>query len=334
VPGRYKVTLDVENSAGFVARATQTVLVHCSSEDVSPWAAVDIGSPAVRGGARREDDQLTLEVCAAGRFLSGRTDSVRFVFQELAGDGEVVATPSQWSGGTAGFQIGVMIRESLEPGARNAALTLRQSRVGAAVTLRLSSRDASEDLTGSQGIDNDEDFRDFQERNAVLRLERRGPTTVLASFRLLTSDEIPWRALGVIEFPEPLPETLLWGVVAIGAEPSGGGSFESLRARVFMPYVAEITTAPSFRRADANADGRLDLSDGVSTLEYLFLGESPPTCADAADANDDSSVDITDPIFTLGFLFVGSPAPSAPYPECGVDPTADDVDCAGVSGCE
>ncbi|MBN1441249.1 MAG: hypothetical protein JXA90_01005, partial [Planctomycetes bacterium] len=35
---------------------------------------------------------------------------------------------------------------------------------------------------------------------------------------------------------------------------------------------------PAFLRGDSNRDGSVDLSDGVSTLGYLFLGWSLPLC--------------------------------------------------------
>ena len=89
--------------------------------------------------------------------------------------------------------------------------------------------------------------------------------------------------------------------------------------------VTTATTEPaSFRRGDSNCDGRTEISDAVWTLNYLFGGQSPPCCGDAADVNDDGNVNITDPIGLLDHLFQGGTAPPAPGPEsCGVDPTSD-----------
>jgi hypothetical protein len=89
----------------------------------------------------------------------------------------------------------------------------------------------------------------------------------------------------------------------------------------------------AFRRGDANQDGRLDLSDAVSTLRLLFLGGETTTCREAADANDDGALDISDPLFTLSFLFTGGPAPPAPGPACGLDPTPDGLGCTANAGC-
>ena len=85
--------------------------------------------------------------------------------------------------------------------------------------------------------------------------------------------------------------------------------------------------ASPFVRADANQDGRTDISDAVLVLMHLFVDGSPIDCLDAADANDSGSVDISDPVYILTHLFLGGPAPRAPYPGCDEDPTDDDVGC-------
>ncbi len=82
-----------------------------------------------------------------------------------------------------------------------------------------------------------------------------------------------------------------------------------------------------FVRGDPNADGSPDISDGIYTLSYCFLGGPAPPCLKSADANDTSEIDISDAIWLLNFLFRGGPAPPAPYPDCGIDPTPDDLSC-------
>ncbi len=82
-----------------------------------------------------------------------------------------------------------------------------------------------------------------------------------------------------------------------------------------------VDGAPCFLRADANDDARLDLSDGVFTLDYLYAAGPPPACFDAADANDDDAVDISDAVFTFAYLFLGGPEPPPPFPSCGPDST-------------
>ncbi|MBI4601799.1 MAG: hypothetical protein HY721_07545 [Planctomycetes bacterium] len=61
---------------------------------------------------------------------------------------------------------------------------------------------------------------------------------------------------------------------------------------------------------DANFDGRFDVSDPISVLGYLFLGESEPRCLPAADYDGDGQLIISDPIRMLGVLFLGQPPPA------------------------
>ncbi len=119
------------------------------------------------------------------------------------------------------------------------------------------------------------------------------------------------------------------------------GGYSGDQAEVAARYVEFLGQAkqPSgvhFLRGDSNGDGSFNIADAVSTLALLFtLGAPVVTCLDAADANDDGQVDIGDPIFTLSALFIsGAPLPYAPGPTgCGLDTTADAIDCAFFLGC-
>ncbi len=87
-----------------------------------------------------------------------------------------------------------------------------------------------------------------------------------------------------------------------------------------------IGDPPQFIRGDGNIDGSLDIADAIFALNYLFSGLAI-LCEDALDSNDDGSIDIGDPIAVLGVLFSGAAPPPSPYPDCGIDPTADPLGC-------
>ncbi len=91
----------------------------------------------------------------------------------------------------------------------------------------------------------------------------------------------------------------------------------------------EPAPAIQFRRGDFNSDGQVNITDPISTLNFLFGGGRSPPCMKAVDANGDGSVNIADATFSLNFLFSGGPAPPAPFPDCGPEPE----DNAGVE-CE
>lgn len=107
---------------------------------------------------------------------------------------------------------------------------------------------------------------------------------------------------------------------------------------VFPTVVGGILTVDAaacrFKRGDSNGDGRLDISDVVTILIYLFEGgRGPLRCEDAGDANDDGALDIGDAVRILGRLFAHGTAFDPPYPACGTDQTLDALRC-GVSACE
>ena len=62
------------------------------------------------------------------------------------------------------------------------------------------------------------------------------------------------------------------------------------------------------------------------SLNFLFRGTVVLLCPDAADANDDGRVDISDPIWVITYLFLGDDPPPPPFPEPDQDPTDDSLE--------
>jgi len=88
--------------------------------------------------------------------------------------------------------------------------------------------------------------------------------------------------------------------------------------------IVPAALAARFRRGDSDGSGAIDLTDPISTLEYLFLAGPAPGCTDAADSDDSGVLDLSDPIVSLEYLFLAGPPPPAPGPiACGGDPTDD-----------
>jgi hypothetical protein len=85
--------------------------------------------------------------------------------------------------------------------------------------------------------------------------------------------------------------------------------------------------ADTFIRGDSNLDRTIDITDAVSLLGCLYLGQACASCEDASDANDDGSLDLSDAVYTLAFAFLGGAAPRPPHPAPGPDPTADFLTC-------
>ena len=91
--------------------------------------------------------------------------------------------------------------------------------------------------------------------------------------------------------------------------------------------------AGGFRRAELNGDGRLDISDGITLLSFLFLEGSTMACMDAGDTNDDGTLDLSDPVTIFSYLFTGGKSIPVPFANCGQDPTEDGLDCELFNGC-
>ena len=97
-------------------------------------------------------------------------------------------------------------------------------------------------------------------------------------------------------------------------------------------YIEPSAAGPRFVRADANADGTVNLADGIFILNFLFGGDATPPCMEAANANGDGTVNLADGIFVLNFLFGGDAGPPPPpHPDCAAAPTP--LGCDSFPGC-
>ncbi len=91
------------------------------------------------------------------------------------------------------------------------------------------------------------------------------------------------------------------------------------------PGTGPFATGQRFLRGDVDENGIVNMTDSIRLLDHLFRGRQLRHCEDALDVNDDSRVDVTDPVFGLNFLFLGGPEPPAPGTKVpGFDETPDD----------
>jgi hypothetical protein len=103
---------------------------------------------------------------------------------------------------------------------------------------------------------------------------------------------------------------------------AAGGS----NGEAFLLRLSAERCEPTFRRGDADQNGRLEITDGVAILGHLFLGDFEAICLDALDVDDSGRVSITDAILLFGYLFLGAPTKiREPFDTCGVDPSPDDL---------
>jgi hypothetical protein len=109
-------------------------------------------------------------------------------------------------------------------------------------------------------------------------------------------------------------------------------AFSIASTLALVPCLAFPLAAADFYRGDSNADGHVDISDAVKTVQHIFLGR-PVTCEDAVDTDDNGSLDPTDSVYLLIYFFRRGPQPPKPFPNCGVDSTTDALTCQSFEPC-
>ncbi len=128
------------------------------------------------------------------------------------------------------------------------------------------------------------------EESAQIRLANTvGPTRISCTYTIGTASQFPVLTSGQIKFLD-----------------------------IFNPE-------PTFVRSDVDLNGSRDISDAISLLDYLFLGNFQLKCPDAADYDDSGLVDLSDAIAILAFQFLGDRTPAIPFPTEGADPTEDNL---------
>lgn len=86
------------------------------------WKTADLGITKEAGQLCYNND--VFEIRASGQGIDGKSDSFFFTYQELSGDGEIVAKVMNLENTAPNAKAGVMIRESLEAGAMMATTTI------------------------------------------------------------------------------------------------------------------------------------------------------------------------------------------------------------------
>lgn len=87
---------------------------------------------------------------------------------------------------------------------------------------------------------------------------------------------------------------------------------------------------PEFVRGDADGDSVVDMGDVLRLLGQLKIPGTPPLdCPAAGDADNSGAVNgLVDALSLLNTLFLaGGNAIAQPYPDCGLDPENDFLDC-------
>jgi len=141
------------------------------------WSTSDIGSPQLSGSASFANNTFT--VTGTGADIWNNSDQFRFVYQQLTGDGAIVARVTAVQQAHVWTKAGVMIRETLNGGSKH-ALTLVSASNGLAFLRRTNTSNASVS-TKTPGA-----------APYWVKVERRGSTFTGS----VSTDGVTWQVLG------------------------------------------------------------------------------------------------------------------------------------------
>jgi hypothetical protein len=113
------------------------------------WGSADIGAVALAGSAAATEGGY--RVSASGADIWNNADAFHFVRQYAAGDWDVDATVTSVEFVHAWTKAGVMIRESLEPGSKHAAMYVSPGK-GLSFQYRTATNGASGAAAGIAGV--------------------------------------------------------------------------------------------------------------------------------------------------------------------------------------
>jgi IPT/TIG domain len=82
------------------------------------WIDQDVGTVGLTGSATYSNGIFTVK--GAGTDIYGTADGMNFAYQQLSGDGTIIARVASFQGGSSYPKAGVMIRETLTAGSTNA----------------------------------------------------------------------------------------------------------------------------------------------------------------------------------------------------------------------
>jgi hypothetical protein len=294
--------------------------------DLGPWESVDIGAT---GGAVTPLSDHDLFIDATGRGITGRADEFRFVHQSASGDFELSMMVECRNGVGNDAQVGLMVRDTLDPHSAMVFFAVGPGNpLGGSVGVlkSVSRRETDPNRTTANITLRSVGVTAFPVYLRVRRAE--GAIVLERSDDGLEYVESGRKVIGTASTEVNLRDDVLLGVAA-----TAGGVIRAqyvVRNVSGRPFGGD--DVPVFRRGDTNDDAKLDLTDAIGILGYLFLGSTTPTCLDSADADDDGTILLTDPILILSYLFLGGAAPDSPGPPpnaCGADPAE-----GAALGCE
>ncbi len=131
------------------AQATVVVNIKSKNDPCYPWLGTDLGNVQIPGGFTCQNG--TIKVQASGTDIWDSQDGFYFVYQQWKGDCELIAKVESLDAKNEWAKAGLMIRETLDAGSRNAFLGMSLKH-GAGYQARYEANDGSNGGGSKEGI--------------------------------------------------------------------------------------------------------------------------------------------------------------------------------------
>ncbi len=140
-----------ESISGDLTMVTLTLPTRLPSPADNPFSGTHLGTPLFPTAWTYNALEKTLSLSVGGRDIGGTLDEGFFAYQEMTGDGEILARIVSQENSSTNAKAGLMIRESIEQGARSAFVRLTPEN-GAGFQRRLTTDGPSSFTAGSTGV--------------------------------------------------------------------------------------------------------------------------------------------------------------------------------------
>ncbi|MDB5327629.1 MAG: C-terminal target protein, partial [Phycisphaerales bacterium] len=241
---RVRATDATGNSAySNVAEATTPVTPPATTTLPAPWAGTDIGAIGNAGSSAYASGTFTVK--GGGGDIWNSADAFRFIYQPVTGDATIITRVASQTNTNAWAKAGVMIRESLAAGSRNAAVHVTPTN-GTVMTYRTATGGASDGW--------------FSTGNAAiwLKLVRTGNT--FTSYR--SSNGTTWTQIGTESITMAASVYIGLCVAAKSTTTLSTATFSN----VTVAAVAQAATATRLAFAPATTSAAMTSDDRVISL--------------------------------------------------------------------
>ena len=200
-----QLVLEAFDETGALTRRRVTVSIQPAAAPPG-WAHADVGAVGIAGSASYDGE--TLAITASGADIWRRADEFHYVYRSLPGDFDIMARVTSVEETDVWTKAGLMIRESLAPGARHASLFATPTNVAGLAFQRRRRTDGETVHTSGPHL----------APGVWLRLRRVGDT-VAAFFHIEGNPQ--WTPIGPTQQFTGLSPTLLVGFAVTSHDDTG-----------------------------------------------------------------------------------------------------------------